>query len=691
MGRIRWVNVSLAVRTSPGQLITGSDSLTFTTSAASPAATSQTLSLSNGGGTALGIGALSCASAWCGVTGVPAQIGPGGSVTLTITANPAGLAPGYYWTTLSIVTSGGRATVPVTLAIASAPGILLAPSGYAASVQVAGVLSGPPASFQVIVPSAASVNWTAAIQQGSFLRLANTSGSSSASQPGTVNFSIDPTAAASLAVGTYYGLIGVSASGVANSPQGFVVVLNITPASEKAKPSPAPAGLVFLTSASGSPPPQNVTLYTSSIAPQPWQASTDPAGATWLSVSPGTGTTLAAAPSVTSIKVDAAKLVPGVYRATVNYAFAAVGIRSVNVTLVVLAAEISSASEAPQPRAACSPAQVVPTSTGLVNNFSSPTAWPTPLEMTVVDNCGTVVTAANIVATFSNGDPPLALALANPQTGRYSATWTPRRTNSQILIRAQAAVSGLPTATIQLVGAVIPSGAPAVNRGAVLNLYNPTGGAPAAPGTLLQIRGEYLAAQALSSQANPLPKALSGTAVLIGGIAAPVASVSPGQVNVQAPFELTPGQPYQLIVSANGALTTPENVQISDVSPGLGLGVGGFVTATRQKEGTAVTQAAPARPGEAISVYLTGMGLGDINVESGAGGPLEPASNVILPPAVTLDSIPAVLSFAGLAPGQPGIYRIDLKVPDKAPSGELTLQVTQGGASSNAGLLPVQK
>ena len=691
-GSTQIVSVQLIVKNTPAQLTVGTDSVVFSTSAAAPLRGTQNVSLGNPGGGSLGIGSVTCGAPWCTVSGIPGQIGPAGSTAIPVNANPEGLNPGYYWTPLSIVTSAGRSTIPVSLFIAGNPGLTLAPAGYQASLQTGGVLSVPPTSFLVTVPSVTPVNWTATIEQGGFLRLIDTAGTANASQPGKVKYVIDPSTAASLAPGIYYGLIRIKSTGAANSPQDFVVVLNVTTASEKPRPNPAPAGLLFLTSAGSTPLPQAVTLYNSSSLAQGWQASAETFdGAGWLAVTPPAGTTLAADPAATFITVDPSKLGSGIYRGAVNYAFAAIGVRSVNVTLVVLQAGLAQEAAPLQPRAQCSPTLIAPTSTGLVNNFSAPTAWPTPLELTVVNDCGQLETGAQIVATFSNGDPPLAIVLADPATGRYSATWTPRRASSQVVIAAQARVAGLPVANVQLSGAVTPNNAPTVNRGGVLSLYNPESGAPAAPGTLLQIGGTYLAAQAATSNANPLPKTLGGTSVLIGGLSAPVVSVSPGQVNVQAPFELIPGQPYQVIVSANGSLTTPETVQFAPTAPGLALVTAGLVKAIHQKGGAAITQISPARPGEAISVFLTGLGLTDTKVESGAGGPDNPPANVVLPASVTLDSVVVTPSFAGLAPGQPGVYQIDFTVPDNANSGQLPLQVTQGGVSTNQGLLPVQK
>jgi uncharacterized protein (TIGR03437 family) len=260
-----------------------------------------------------------------------------------------------------------------------------------------------------------------------------------------------------------------------------------------------------------------------------------------------------------------------------------------------------------------------------------------------------------------------------------------------VVISAKTSAPGFAAATISLNGAVTPNNAPVLDRNSTLNLYNPLPGAAVAPGTLLEIKGSYLAGQSLSSTTLPLPRTLGGTSVLVGGLPAPIVSVSPGQLNVQAPFELAAGQPYQVIVVSNGALTTPDSVQLTPAAPGMSLTGGAFVNAVHVAGGAAVTETAPATPGESISVFMTGLGLTDVTVAAGAGAPADPLANVLNQPAVTLDGLPVVYTFAGLAPGAAGIYRIDMKVPDNAKNGDLMLLVTQDQAASNQGLLPVQK
>lgn len=685
-GRSQTVRVTALVQGRPPQLSVGTGSVAFTGSSSAPGALSQSITISNSGGGTLGIGSISCGAPWCHLSGVPATLTAGTSAAITVTVDS--LAAGYYYSQIDITTSGGRVSVPVTYYIAGSPTVTLAPAGLTTSVPAGGAYSGPAPSFLVTAQNGGPVTWTAAVAQGNFLRLGTASGTASPGLPGRIDYSLDETAVGALNAGTYYGTIRVAANGVANSPQDYTVVLTVTPATERQKPTVAPAGLVFFSSVGGKPATQSVKVYTGSKVPVPfqWSAWTED-GIPWIVVTPGTRTTSAAQPEETAIAIDTSKLTPGVYRGLVNYAFEAMGVRSVNVTLIVQPAVATSLLK---PKAAgCVAKQVVPTQTGLVTNFSAPASWPVPMEITLTSDCGDPVPSGQLVTTFSNGDPPLPLVALDPTSGRYAGTWTPRKTSGQITITVLANAPGYTGATVKFGGVVTPNNAPVLNRDAVLNIYNPVGGVPAAPGTLVSIKGQYLASQAVTNTIIPLPTILGGTSVFIGGLKAPIASVTPSQVNVQVPAELVTGQPYQVVISANGALTTPDGLQMADAAPGLSLLPTGFVNATHQAGGV-VTEASPAKPGEAIVIYLAGMGLTQTAVASGAASPTDPAA-VANPPSITLDGLGVSYTFAGLTPGLVGVYQINMTVPATAKNGNLALTLQQAGVASNSGLLPVQK
>jgi hypothetical protein len=84
------------------------------------------------------------------------------------------------------------------------------------------------------------------------------------------------------------------------------------------------------------------------------------------------------------------------------------------------------------------------------------------LSVRVTDDCATAVPNAQVVATFSNGDPPLALALTNPVAAQYSGTWAPGRTAPQMTVTVSGVAQGLSAATARLTGTIGVNGAPAL-------------------------------------------------------------------------------------------------------------------------------------------------------------------------------------------------------------------------------------
>jgi len=609
-----------------------------------------------------------------------------------VTANPAGLSAGYYYTDLSIVSSAGNAQVPVTLLIAPNGTIALYPSGVEFNLPQGGQAQGL-TSFEVSISGTQAIPFTAAVSPAvPWLTVTQSSQTASGTQPATVNLVFNQSQVSALTAGPYYATVVLKSSTAANSPQSFEVVLNVTPPTQQTTPNPVPGGLLFLTQAGAATvPPQTVSIYTGSVTTVNYQASAATAsGANWLSVSPTVGTTSAGSVGQGTITANPSGLKAGVYTGTVSYQFSATAVRSVNVTLVV--SNVASTPAAisglhPNAVSACTATQIVPTSTGLVSNFAAPAAWPIELGVNLSDDCGSPINNGRIVATFSNGDPPLILANTDA-TGDYVATWTPQRATNQIAVNSIATAQGLPSAKLQLAGAVTANNAPLLANSSIANFYNPVGGAPLAPGTLVQITGQYLAAQTLANSQVPLPTSLGGTSVIIGGMQAPITSVSPNQINAQVPFELPAGQPYEVIVNANNALTTPQSFQAGAASPGLSVLATGYVQASHQS-GAPITETSPARPGEYIAVYLVGMGGTTIPVASGQPGPGSPFANTSIAPTVTLNNENAPVVFSGLIPGLVGVYQVNLQLPSDAKNGDLIFAISQDGFTSNAGVLPV--
>jgi len=635
------------------------------------------------------------------VSGVPSSVPAGPGASITLTAVPAGLAPGFYRTTVTIQSSGGTISVPVTLEIDQAPSLTLSTTGAQFQSSLGSAPGNNTGSFQIGVTAGATANYTAAVQPGAswLLITSGASGTASTFGPATVNYTIDPGAAAALTPAqAYYGTIQLTANGVSNSPQSFQVILNVASPTVKPAPDPEPAGLIFQTvvGSTTTPAPQTVTVFTSSATAVTYSAAASTTS--WLSVSPSTGTSSNTAPGVSTVSVNPVNLPAGVYTGTVSYQFSAAAVRSVNVTLIVSpvggatgVTGISTSSLRPDTTATCTPTQLVPTQTGLVSNFAQPTSWPTPLSITMFNNCGSAVGNGQIVATFSNGDPPLALGLVNSSTGLYSGTWTPRATSQQVTVTATATAPGFTSTVARITGQVVANSAPLLAPGGTLHIYNPLVGAAIGQSTILQIYGTSMSASPTVANAVPLATKLNGTQVIIGGIPAPLYFVSPGQIDALLPSELTPGSNYQVVVNANGALSTPTTIQVTGATPGIAAFASGQIVA-QHGDYSLVSETSPAKPGEYLVIYLAGLGQTGVTVADGAPSPAPSDLTLLsplIPPTLTLNGTGIPIYFSGLTPGYVGLYQMNFQVPTDAPNGDLSLVVSQAGSASNATILPV--
>ncbi len=107
-------------------------------------------------------------------------------------------------------------------------------------------------------------------------------------------------------------------------------------------------------------------------------------------------------------------------------------------------------------------------------------------------------------------------------------------------------------------------------------------------------------------------------------------------------------------------------------------------------DNTLISATSPAKPGENIVIYLTGLGATTVNVPSGSPSPSNPLAYVVNTPTLTLNGNSVSLLFAGLTPSLVGLYQINFQVPPSLTTGNYELTITQGGVTSNTTLLQVQ-
>ncbi len=262
--------------------------------------------------------------------------------------------------------------------------------------------------------------------------------------------------------------------------------------------------------------------------------------------------------------------------------------------------------------------------------------------------------------------------------------------------RAELALSGS-----GFVRAGAPSPTPAINAGGVVDAAQFQ--AMISPGGIGSIFGVNLAAAVAGASGAPLPTNLAGVQVLVDGVPAPLFFVSPGQINFQAPFEIGFGN-VQVVVVRNGVQSPPRTVSSKLYSPSVFVNqANGFAIVQRPGDGSLITAAAPAKAGEALIFYITGIGGLDNPPASGAASPASPLSIAQLNPTLTLGGAAANVFFAGLAPSFVGLGQLNAFLPDPLPAASaariegaqqgvatLPLVIDFGGSSSVPVQLPVE-
>jgi uncharacterized protein (TIGR03437 family) len=209
-----------------------------------------------------------------------------------------------------------------------------------------------------------------------------------------------------------------------------------------------------------------------------------------------------------------------------------------------------------------------------------------------------------------------------------------------------------------------------------------------APGSLVSIFGQYLAVEEQAATGLPLPTELGGASVTLEGRRLPLLYASSEQINAQLPFDVTGTSLLQVTTPSGSAYA---GVQVSGVAPAVfsfpsGRSLRGLIT---HAAGGLVTEEDPATPGEALVVYLTGLGRVEGTVEPGKPAP--PTSlRVHAPVTVLVGGSATAPTFAGLTPGFVGLYQINFQVPKELFGGLHALVIAAGSVYSEPVFLPVE-
>jgi uncharacterized protein (TIGR03437 family) len=209
-----------------------------------------------------------------------------------------------------------------------------------------------------------------------------------------------------------------------------------------------------------------------------------------------------------------------------------------------------------------------------------------------------------------------------------------------------------------------------------------------AAGGLVTVTGRDLSMLNVATSQIPLPTAVAESCLAVNGISIPIVLVSPTQINAQLPS--TVAGKSTIFMRSPGGISNNYNFTIQAAAPTVfrGNSVGAdSALVFRGENSELVSDSNPIRSGDSLTIFATGLGRTSPAVEDGAAAGSDPLSVVNLAPDVTLDGVALAVDYAGLAPGEVGVYQINVRVPGGVRQGSSQpLIIRQGEMATTLGV-----
>jgi uncharacterized protein (TIGR03437 family) len=206
-----------------------------------------------------------------------------------------------------------------------------------------------------------------------------------------------------------------------------------------------------------------------------------------------------------------------------------------------------------------------------------------------------------------------------------------------------------------------------------------------APGAIINLWGTGLGSDAETAAAgavSPLPEYLGGVTIYAYNLsgsyeyAVPLFYVSPGQVNMQLPYELTAGSGELLVYSSWNSYGTTYDFTVSSAAPGIFSYADTGIASSPIGSGS-------ARVGQEVAIYVTGAG--QVNPLPSDG--LIPDYGTTPAPrqavSATVGGVPVTsFQYKGIPSWSVGVLQLNFTIPSGVAVGQQPLVVTIGGVAS---------
>lgn len=355
------------------------------------------------------------------------------------------------------------------------------------------------------------------------------------------------------------------------------------------------------------------------------------------------------------------------------------------------------------------------------NDYTTPSGTPAAADFgpsgkfNLADNQAVFVNQTESTLGVWHYDSPDYLTVGHPQFATYTLSTSFASTQGTTNVFPQAesmktsagnlilqSVSGVSVQVVVGTGPtqtpVIVSAAAAYSKGVSQNTWIAIRGTNLAPAGTPVTGALWSSAPSFAN--GMMPDSLNGVSVKVNGKTAYVyfycaASTAAGsvctsqdQINALTPLDGTTG-PVNVVVSNGSATSAAFQVTETQVTPSLFQWDGSkpYVTATHADYSIIgptslfTGLSTPASVGETVVLWTSGFGLPKDTLTPGSNSQSSPLPTL---PTCQINNAPATVTFAGVV--SPGLYQLNVTVPNGATNGDNPIQCTYQGVNTQDGL-----
>ncbi len=225
-------------------------------------------------------------------------------------------------------------------------------------------------------------------------------------------------------------------------------------------------------------------------------------------------------------------------------------------------------------------------------------------------------------------------------------------------------------------------------------IHNAAGETPdgaVAPGSIIAITGESLAAEYAAGRTNPLAQTIGDVTVRVGDSLLPLLWVSPTEIRAQV-LSILPDGEYELRVKWANNPEVSGKFTIARNAPGLFNRDDEPVALATHEDGSQITPRSPAKRGELITLFGTGFGPYERTVIDGFLNPIATGNPLVDRLEIYSGDRLIVPDWSGADQTSVGLAVTRFRVPDDMnPDGvQPQFRVVVNGRSSNVVNLPLE-